>query len=321
MFAAVVAVSVISVLADSQPAGEVVTLWDHRRMREVSADLCLAPGESPTELMVFQHGGGLYAADYQWLCGFSSQSTFKNLSVALIHGNNTDNPMDFGPMQADAVFMADALLNQSSGNNSSPLFKRLDPNRPPVFSGHSMGGATAVLSTAAFPKSSVLVSLAPGAWGPQQQYVLQNATAHVRSPALFIVGDQDCCNEVHLQTLPVFHNISSKLKALVVIKGVNHCQWSSPVKGSCELSCSNCGDLPRDEQQQLGLEVMRHFFQALDGAVHGWKLFEDWLASRSAAGMLQYMTPTSMHQQLTTRCPCTKVSSRQILKAEGLVQI
>jgi len=314
MFAAVFAVNVISAVADPRPVGVVVTLWDHSRMREVSADLCLTHEESTTELLVFQHGGGLYAADYHWLCASSAQqSTLKDFSVALIHGNSTDNPMDFGPMQADALFMADALLNQSGSNSSSPLFKRLDPNRPPVFSGHSMGGATAVLSSAAFPKSSVLVSLAPGAWGSQQQYVLQNATAQVRGPALFIVGDQDCCNEVHLQTLPVFRNISSELKALVVIKGVNHCHWSTPVKGSCDLGCSNCGDLPRDEQQQLGLEVMRHFFQALGGAGHAWKLFEDWLALRSASGMLQYITPSSVHQQLTTRCRCANLSAEVLV--------
>merc|ERR1719195_1071330 len=219
MFAAVIAVSAILAVADARPNGVTVTLLDHGRTREVSADLCFPPGESTTELLVFQHGGGLYAADYRWLCASSAQqSTFQNFSVALIHGNSTDNPMDFGPMQADAVFMTDALLNQSGTNSSSPLFKRLDPDLPPVFGGHSMGGATAVLSSATFAKSSVLVSLAPGAWGSQQQYVLQKATAQVRGPALFIVGDQDCCNEVHLQTLPVFQNISSELKALVVIK-------------------------------------------------------------------------------------------------------
>ena len=53
-----------------------------RAARKVSALVCLPP-VGTTDLLLFGHGGGLYAQDYQYLCTLNN-ATKSPLSVALL---------------------------------------------------------------------------------------------------------------------------------------------------------------------------------------------------------------------------------------------
>merc|ERR1712107_400831 len=135
-----------------------------------------------------------------------------------------------------------------------------------VLLGHSMGAAAALLAGQIDIKGVVGIgALAPGFWGPDQVKLLNRLgsgpSALCTRPVLVVEGDQDCANSLALQGLPVWGNLSSSCRGapekhsrfLALLKGATHCQWTSPVQGSCPFDVP-CGlpRLDRSRQQDFG---------------------------------------------------------------------
>jgi len=204
----------------------------------------------------------------------------------------------------DVNFLASYLKLQNAENNTSLVFNLL--NGFTVTAGHSKGAAVALLTDTAQsnfnPNTNAVISIAPGVYGPTQVKTMFKSASQVVVPTLFLLGDQDCCNEVHVQTEPIYNNISSTEKTIVLLKGANHCQWSTPVKGACALPCSSCGDLNRVQQQAEGLVVIKIFLEAASSG--GLESFNQYLKGAQDQGVLQYRTET-IARDLKTRCPCS----------------
>merc|ERR1712023_232319 len=81
-------------------------------------------------------------------------------------------------------------------------------------------------------------------------------------PYLQLTGDQDCANSVSLQALPIWRNVTSGCgretpRVLADITGATHCQWTTPVLGSCPFD-KTCPvpRLERQMQQDIGLTLL-----------------------------------------------------------------
>jgi pimeloyl-ACP methyl ester carboxylesterase len=288
----------------------VASFPDSSRGREVSVTLCL-PNPRATVLLVFAHGGGLFAEDYAYVDSLSAHGT----AVARLISSCDDPPCPadgLEPMALDLSFLTTTLLQQNAHNESSPLFQQLSPNAVCILAGHSMGAAAAVLAAATnFTRTTRLagiIALAPGLFDQQQTCVVCHAR-YVVVRSLIIVGDQDCVPQSMLNTtpLPLFRNMTSaKEKALVVVTGANHCGWSSPVKGDCTWD-GNCGDMARPEQEALALSLISAFTATLSGS---WAAFSASLEAGRLRKEWQYLTEASDHAAtLHDRCAnCTNAT-------------
>ena len=191
-----------------------VELTDPARNRTVSAMLCGLEPRPQSLLIVFGHGGGLLPDDYHWLCHAPGL-------VALAQPNHGDDPTDLRLMSADMSFLASALPVQNRSNRSSPVFNQLASDALLTVAGHSMGGAAAFIAAANMIEAraalSGVLALAPGVYGSAQISEIREAVIRVNVPSLLLVGDRDCCNEAHRQTLPIFQNISTPEKILAVV--------------------------------------------------------------------------------------------------------
>ena len=99
-----------------------------------------------------------------------------------------------------------------------------------------------------------LVLFAPGL------YTLPPAYSHrtnVRAPILVVSGSNDCGpNSLTKESLPLYQDVNSSVRALVVLKGANHCQWTTPTRaGVC--SVAECHHLERTAQQAAGVELLQ----------------------------------------------------------------
>lgn len=295
---------VLAVVELACAAGEVlnVTLRDDARNREVTAAVCMS-GQSQQDLYVFAHGGGLYAADYGYLC----DGKFPGV-VARLMSPTSDDPMDLIPMAKDVLFLAQALPQQSSDNASSPLHGRL--TTAVVLAGHSMGGAAVLLAGADAPEAvKAVAAIAPGFWGPQQSELLKQihvkgmGSGLCRLPYLQVAGDQDCANSLALQALSIWSNSTSACstlqvpRALAVLTGATHCQWTTPVLGSCTFDkpCP-APRLQRGKQQQLGLSLLAALGQGhMEDKLHG------------MGSQLAFVDQTAKEadlRKLKSYCPC-----------------
>jgi len=303
-------------------------LIDASRNRTVRALICADVGNASKRLMVFGPGGGLYGEDYAWLCEQAAEGQLGGIVLALVNPGAGDDPMDLQPQAEDTKFLAAAMLHQSETNHTAPFFKSLGGQV--VVAGHSRGGATALLAAVAEEAEQAggsgiplvgmearhaqglvkeaVVSLAPGVYGEAQEGAMAAASPRVHAPVLLLLGDQDCCNEVHVQSLPIFRNVSSEWKAIVLLRGANHCHWSTPVEGACGLACSSCGDIARVDQQREGTRVILSFMNSV--FLGNWSQFETYLRRLHQDGAAQFITQNSPRDlPLGTCCPCNSSNS------------
>lgn len=241
-------------------APESVSLKDESRGRAVAALVC-APdmGAAHQDLFLFAHGGGLYPEDYENLCALPGVT-------ARLVTPSTDGPMDLDAMARDLAFLAAALPAESQKavplSHAARLLRGKLSGRV-VLAGHSMGGAAAILAAATAAKSAeapnvvAVGALAPGFWGPDQVKLLEAAAEdnHLPpTPFLVVVGDQDVANSLALQALPTWRNLtrSPGPRTLALLPGATHCQWPSPVRGSCPFDkpCAKAHASPAQQQAQ-----------------------------------------------------------------------
>ena len=271
----------------------------HPHGRPVSAVVCGAVGDT-TELplYVWAHGFDCRAVDYAWLC-----DTPGMVSALVISSDISPFLPDTSGLAGDQAFLTTALPALAA-NKSSPLHGLLSGKA--VLGGHSMGGGTSVLAAdpTFAPRAAVdaLALLAPGL------YTLPPAYSHkgrVQAPLLVVSGATDCGpNQLPKEALPLYNGVRSTRKALVVLKGANHCQWSSPTAGGV-CAHEECHRLDRTGQQEAGSRLLQAFLPAALG-VASWDTLEVVLAAGAAAGEWSFVTMrTGSASNLTNDCPCT----------------
>lgn len=297
-----------------------ITLHDTDRNRGVTSTICFgdlasSPALEQLDLLVFAHGGGLYAADYEYLCS----DPHPKYAIARLGSNASDNAMDLQLMADDVTFLAKALPLQSKSVTSSSLFQRL--NGRVVLAGHSMGAAAVLLAGSVSIDGVVAVgALAPGFWGADQAGLLfklgSETSALCERPLLIVEGDQDCANSLDLQGLPVWSNVTASCnrlaapstRALALVKGATHCQWPSPVEGSCpfDVPCP-APRLDRSRQQALGKSLLHSLSL---GRMH------ESLRMMKSKGQLSFVDEQSSQSDLSklhSYCPCSNESEIVVL--------
>jgi len=287
------------------PANATLSLIDASRNRSVVASLCYGQMDSTVRVpaLIFLHGGGLQAADYGWLCQTAQMNSV--VILALVRSAAKDSATSLEPMVGDAVLLWRKMHACNASDAASIFYNRLVGI---ALGGHSMGGAAATLAAATIAREaahvpSALIAFAPGFWGETQQSQRNASAPLVFMPALLLVGDQDCANEAHTQQLPLFRSLGSAARALVVLRGANHCQWASALDPQ-RCNFDGCGDLTAAEQQGLGWAVALRFLSAaLPSSAAGWPAFTRYLESVGKSRW-QYLIAATAGENVSTRCPC-----------------
>merc|ERR1712194_417387 len=171
----------------------------------------------------------------------------KGYVVALINSYAGYVPYEAG-LGYDTQYLAGALHAESRSNKSSPLYGRL--SGATVYSGHSLGATTSFMAAldAKGPvgkgSAQAIATLAPSKKG-----VIKGAPG-LQIPSLQLVGSKDCAasNGLAASALPIYEALTgTDCKVLVVLVDGNHCNFTSPVKGSCPYD--KCGSLTKEVQQ------------------------------------------------------------------------
>jgi predicted dienelactone hydrolase len=272
--------------------------------RTVRAKFCMPSSNESFPLYIFGHGAGCVAEDYEYFC--------ETTATAMVYQRSPAGqifPVDFDTANAaiDMKFLSTQLIELSQTDSSSPLFGRLDGRV--LIGGHSMGGGATVLATGKEGASpDALALFAPGLYTkPDGTEFLPN----IQAPTLIVSGSMDCgSNALDKQAQPAFDGLSSESKVLVVLKGANHCQWTSPEEkliGVCKTFEKNeCHAIDMREQQRLGNQLLASFAHGLKD----WNSFEADLAIGESAGIWTYFSSktSAPDKMLHNDCPCGETS-------------
>jgi len=271
-----------------------------RRLRTVRVKFCMPSSGDSFPLYIFGHGAGCLAEDYQYFC--------ETTATAMVYQRSPVGPIfpvDFDTASAavDMKFLSKKMLEVSQSDSTSPLFGRLDGIV--IVGGHSMGGGATVLATGKEGASpDGLALFAPGLYTkPDATQFLPN----IQAPTLIVSGAMDCdSNSLDKQAQPAFDGLSSESKVLVVLKGANHCQWTTPMEklfGVCKsVVQTECHDIDIDEQHRLGNQLVASFARGLKD----WTSFEADLAIGESAGLWSYISSKTSDAGKTVHnnCPC-----------------
>ena len=274
----------------------------HKHGRTVKAIVCGPSDSEPNgsdSLYVFGHGFDCLGADYEWLC-----QTPGVVTALVVSQDITPFLPDTKDMALDQAFLTEALPRLSKNNATSPVYGRLSGKA--ILGGHSMGGGTSVLaadpSFAPHGNIDALVLYAPGL------YTLPPAYSHrakITAPLLVVSGAMDCGpNALPKEAMPLYQDVNSTNKALVLLKGANHCQWSNPTKGGV-CAHKECHAIERPQQQAAGRALLAAFLPVVAGSNQAWAGFESALAKGKAKGTWDFITMESPPgTNLTNNCPC-----------------
>ena len=211
-------------------------------------------------------------------------------------------------MALDQAFLTAKLPALSKSNITSPVYGRLSGKA--ALGGHSMGGGTSVLAgdRSFAPGANVdgLVLMAPGLYTFPPAYSHRGA---IDAPLLVISGSMDCGpNQLPKEAFPLYENVNSTIKALVLLKGANHCQWTNPTHGGV-CAYEECHAINRDAQQSAGRELLAAFLPTIGNYspanLAAFGDFEQFLEEGKSSGKWDYMT-MNKPANLTNNCPCKK---------------
>ena len=281
------------------------------RGNTIHARVCVPDSDSaPLPLSIWAHGWKVAAADYSFFCTAGVDGSLGAIPVFIVTPlEGPAQPPDLRPLADAAIFLSTALPARAQSNATSPLHGRLSGKV--YLSGHSMGGGTSALAadpayipsdSAAWPARVIdaMALLAPGLYGaPSAVEAPENITA----PVLMVGGDLDCVNVIDApgRAVPSYHALASARKTLVVLKGANHCDFTSPVVGACAYDI--CGNLGKHTQQGDAIELMSRFSAAALNAT-AWSAWEAHLRAGEAAGRWQFLTQNTPDKKLHyTACP------------------
>jgi dienelactone hydrolase len=229
---------------------------------DIPTIICFDEGEIQTTqalpLLVFGHGMLIFAEDYAYLCNDLPKLGFV---VAMVNAE-TKSPQAFNMpgLAEDLSFIATAVQQFAIHNASSPLHQLLGKDSKLALFGHS-AGASVTLEAAANQKTGPALSAIAGL-APRAEGYTKYAT-NLSMPALLMVGSEDCAstNGLAVSSLPLYNSMAANpTRILVVLEGGNHCNFTSPVLGTCTYDV--CGSLSKQAQQSLAVRILGLFFGA-----------------------------------------------------------
>lgn len=274
----------------------------HPKGRSVKAVICGPdadgePAAAAAPLYIFGHGFDCQPTDYAWLCATPGVVTALVLAQDL-----TPFVPDTKDLALDQAYLSSPSVIAKFNSTAGPMNGKFSGHA--VLGGHSMGGGTTVLAAdPSFANASIsaLALFAPGLYTRPAAY---SHKAGVTAPVMIVSGSMDCGpNQLPKEALPLYQSVSSKVKALIVLKGANHCQWTTSTSGVCAKA--ECHDLDRADQQASGKLLLGNFLNAIAEPSTGWSAFEGFLSAGASAGKWEYMTMQSAAgTNLTNNCPC-----------------
>ena len=105
-------------------------------------------------------------------------------------------------------------------DKNSIFFERVDTLK--CVMGHSMGGGASFAAAGMFQEIRCLVALAPYDTRPSAV----KAAGTVTVPVLIFTGTNDCVTPEDKHQVPIYESLASSFKAIIHIKGGNHCQMA-----------------------------------------------------------------------------------------------
>lgn len=130
-------------------------------------------------------------------------------------------PADQADLAADMTLLAGALR---SGHAALPPDLPVPHPGPWAALGHSVGGGAAVLAAAADPDVGVLAVMAPQEVARPSMIA---AAPAVTAPALVLAGELDCVTPPADHQWPLYLQLASPRRALVVLRGGGHCGFAA----------------------------------------------------------------------------------------------
>ena len=266
---------------------------------------------TPAPLLIFGAGCcGRVAEDYAWIRGLDVVAvrvqpppwTTIRLDVNEYHSR----------FAADLALVASSLpaLGVQPG---SPLNGRISDTL--ILGGHSWGAGFAVIAAASMPPDAIsgMLLFAPGLHTMPPAAMVAPA---IRAPMLIVGGEADCADPVTLDSETLLHSVGSDKKALVVVRGANHGQWTGH-QGGGRYAANSCSRLlEAREQQAAGLELARAFAEML-GGVLTWLHFGRTIELGSArwwhSSFVDGPNP-SRTDPPPSQCPCGGDSGRDSLR-------
>ncbi|MGC8866542.1 MAG: alpha/beta hydrolase family protein [Bacteroidales bacterium] len=171
----------------------------------------------------------------------------------------------------DIAFVARTLVQESQ--NPASLFYGHVKNKTALM-GHSMGGGSAFLGTAADTSVTTLVTLAAANTNPSAV----QAAANVFIPTLLFAGQNDCVTPPSQHQQPMYENTASGQKAMITILGGGHCYFAD-YNFNCslgELTCSPQPTITRSEQQDITIDFLLPWLDfTLNDNNTAWQIFYD----------------------------------------------
>lgn len=190
-------------------------------------------------------------------------------------GSISPNHLEFG---RDLAFVVRMMRAEGGLNNSR--FKGHVAAKAAVM-GHSMGGGASVLAASLDSTINAVANLAAAETNPSAK-----TTARlVRSPALIIVGANDCVAPPASHGSPIYDSLGAACRAYISVNGASHCQFAEQ-NSLCNLGEASCTPPPtisRASQHGIVNDFLVPWLDyVLKGDCRAWDLFDARLDSSTA---------------------------------------
>lgn len=237
------------------------TFNDASRNRNIETDIYYPAANSGDNVPALQGSYPLLV----WGHGFlMSVNAYQNVVNALVNegyivalpkteSGITPSHLEFAK---DLLFLINHLTENENNLSSSILFQRFDGTA--ALGGHSMGGGASMLAGQLGNGNlhlKTIVNFAAANTNPSAV----DAAAGISVPVLIFSGANDCIAGLAQHQQPIFNNVASACKMLVVINGGSHCYFadSSFTCSLGELTCTPSATISRLTQHQRTFAVMK----------------------------------------------------------------
>lgn len=259
---------------------------------DTTLNTAVASGIFP--LFVFAHGFTAPWSKYEYLWKYLVPKGY----IVAVPETETTFTASNNDQGTDVAFSALSMSNESL-NPSSLFYQRIGPI---AAGGHSMGGASAVLSVNRNPNIISIVSLTPTSQPVNGNFSILDTASTISLPALVVGASLDCITSVDNHVLPVYNALASDCKFFYNITGGNHCQFLQS-DNLCESLEGNCGPPATISRAQQIKIIKKYILPWLDYTLKG------------NASSLSYFTDSlAVDTQITYVSNCINSATENMLK-------
>ncbi len=168
-----------------------------------------------------------------------------------------------------------------NASTASPYYQKL--NGKFAVMGHSMGGGCSYIAASRNPSVTVIANYAAAETNPSAI----SAAANITIPALVFGGSKDCVAGPSGNQTPMYNDLASDCKSLVIITDGSHCQFGES-NTLCNFgettSCPFTSYISRGAQHTKTFQYLNPFLRFyLKGDCSAWPVYQQLLANPTGA--------------------------------------